>query len=171
MDSYVMARDVEVLQAVMDSRGVTVAALANQSGYAQATIYKYLSDEGRTLPSEVIRAAYAITQDPRLAALVTGDVAVGILILGEKNDEGGRGGRGRPAVRIPPFAQALPGMLKAIEALAKCGAYHHEICADEKYTRDDIQAFNQFDDFAGQAMKMIGLAIVSAKSAREAIEA
>jgi hypothetical protein len=65
-----MARDVEVLRRVMDFHGMTVAHLADRSGLSEKYIYKCLADVKR-VPSEVLTAAYELTDDLRIVQIIT----------------------------------------------------------------------------------------------------
>ncbi len=70
-DIDAMPNDAALIQRLIDEQKLTVAAIANRSGFDDKTIYGYLSGRN-TLPSLVIRAAFELTGDFRLVGLIVG---------------------------------------------------------------------------------------------------
>ncbi|MFH1417288.1 MAG: hypothetical protein ABII12_03265 [Planctomycetota bacterium] len=147
-----MARDVEVLQQVMQTHDVTANQLANRSGLAAKSIYKYLSDQ-RTLPSDVLRAAFELTCDLRLLGLISGIIPIThqfVFCRGPACNDA-RPQVAKPA-RIPPVGELLPRTSKSIEELAKALPYIGKILEDGKIDDSDRVAIQRFHGHAAAAM-------------------
>ena len=166
-----MARDVEVLQQVMEAHDLNVKRLANKSGIAQKTIYKYLSGV-RTLPSDVLRAAYEITQDQRLLHLISGaaPVVVELIPLGLSACKGGGNGHTQQTpLSIPPVKQALPRTLSAIRKAAESGECLATILEDGSVDRKDIPAMDNFLGLCNEAKRELELCRASVQADREKV--
>jgi len=169
MDDMAMSHDAEVLETVIRDHGLTVAQVATRSGYAEKTIYRYLSNEGRTLPSEVIRAVYELTADNRLILLITGSVPVQFQPLEEKRDCPHSTHGRRSPVRIPPIEDVLPRTLEAAEQVVKCGQLVAKIMADGKLDASDLSAVDKFQACISYARKQLAVCDAAMESARERV--
>ncbi len=154
-----MARDVEVLQEVMQTHDLTVKQLASRSGIAQKSIYKYLS-EVRTLPSEVLRAAFEMTLDHRLLSLITGVIPV----IHQAVFDGGpacamqshRTGA-TSQVRLPPINELLRRTCESIEAAAKAAPYMARIIEDGRVNEMDAADIAKFREHSTAARENLSL--------------
>lgn len=66
-----MSDDFILLQQVIEEHGITVNSLANRTGFAASTVYRFLAG-GATIPSVVWRVLYEQTGDVRILKLITG---------------------------------------------------------------------------------------------------
>ena len=164
-----MARFVEVLQQVMETHVLTVKALANRSGFAEKSIYKYLS-EVRTLPSDVLRAAFKITADLRLVLLIVGSVPVRIEHLGTTTKDSSRNASpSRTPIRIPQLKDVLPGLLTCMQETSQCARLVHDILADGQIDNQDLGLIVKFQSHIAEARKLLAVCDSAVESARERI--
>lgn len=145
-DVDAMPYDARLLQQLIDERALTVEALAQRSGYDDKTIYRYLAGE-RTCPSMVLRAAFELTRDLRVLALVTGGVPLVKL--------------GRADGRVPPLAEAMDETLDAVEKAADSARYMHRITRDNRFDASDFAAADKFSTHAGRAQVCLANAMAA----------
>lgn len=168
-----MARDVEVLQQVMDSHGLTVKHIAARTGIAQQSVYKYMGGI-RTLPSDVLRAAFELSGDTRILALITGSVPVEFSLPCARHEApAGNGeaciGRNQP-VRVPPIDQVLPQTLDTARRVVECGEYLAKIFADGRFDRNDLAAAAKFQEHCAAAQTQLATCAAAVEGERERIE-
>ena len=163
MDQFAMGRDAEVLQQVIQTHGLTIAQVANRSGYAEKTLYRYLSDDGRTLPSEVIRAVFELTLDNRLIRLITGLVpGQWVIALCGGKCPGNSAPTASPA-RVPPIQDLLPKTCESVEQAAKSVKYVAQIISDGSVDESDKAAMSQFSQHANRAIANLTLTLSALK--------
>lgn len=169
MDNGRMARDVEVLQQVMETHDLTVKALANRSGFAEKSIYKYLS-EVRTLPSEVLRAAFDLTYDSRLVMLITGSARVEIVLHTEPAGDSSHNTRpARPPISTQPLQETLPGMLHCLREATRGTQHLYDIMKDGVVDLHDLAHIAKFQECMAEVRKWIAITDASVESERERI--
>jgi hypothetical protein len=178
-----MPYDADLLKTVIEDHGVAVIRLAERAGYDDKTVYRYLLGE-RTLPSNVIRAAFELTHDIRLLGLVAGVVPIAILCShcvarAQRGGQGSSVGEGQGSslvppvarpLRVPPLSQALSTVLEAVERAARSGRYMQKIAADGKFTEADVLAAEKFERDAGDAQSKLALAAAAVRCMKEAVE-
>jgi hypothetical protein len=175
MDLDAMPYDADLLKTVIEDHGVAVIRLAERAGYDDKTVYRYLLGE-RTLPSNVIRAAFELTHDIRLLGLVAGVVPIAILCshcVASAQAQGRGCGADSQTVkpaRVPPLSQALATVLEAVERAARSGRYMQKIAADGKFTEADVLAAEKFERDAGDAQSKLALAAAAVRGMKEAVE-
>ena len=165
MDRDAMPRDAEILGDVLRERGVSIEALADRSGYDDKSIYRYLSGE-RTLPSNVLRAAFELTGDGRLLRLVTGAVPVCVHPLGScsSSSSGAAAIQTAAAHRVPPLPDTLINAGNAIESTGKIVRYLRDILQDGRVDVKDLVGLEKFVAEATRAGDNLALAVASANA-------
>ncbi len=163
-----MPRDTEVLHQVISTHGLSVTQVANRSGLAEKSIYKYLAGD-RTLPSDVIRAVFELTADLRLVVLITGAVPVQIQAL-ESTRDCPHDDRSRQApVHVPPPEEALSHMLAAAKGCIQCGEHLNGIFADGRVDRHDLSAIDKLMECLSKVRIEAAVCHASMESAREKV--
>lgn len=151
-DIDAMPYDAALIQRLIDEQKITVAALANRSGFDDKTIYGYLGGRN-TLPSMVLRAAYELTGDFRVVALVLG---VRPLILDMRCDackSRETPKRTPPAQPLPPISELVPTAVRSVKATAEALGYIASITADGVIDKSDTVAREKFMEHAADAMR------------------
>ena len=164
-----MPYDASLLKTVIEDHGITVQALAARSGYDDKSIYRYLLGE-RTLPSNVLRAAFELTKDMRLPGLIFGGVVIGIVCgkCAARCAAGGDETKPTPQ-RVPPLPDAMAAVLVAIERAAASGKYMHEIARDGKFDASDMMAAEKFERDATEAEKHLQIAVAAIRHYRQEV--
>lgn len=166
-----MSYDATLLKTVIEDHGVTVQALAARSGYDDKSIYRYLLGE-RTLPSNVLRAAFELTRDMRLPGLIFGCVAIGIACgkCAAKCAAAAEGAEAKSTPqRVPPLPDAMAAVLAAIERAAASGKYMHQIVRDGKFDASDMMASEKFERDATEAEKQLQIAVAAIRHYRQEV--
>ncbi len=160
----VMPHDAILLAKVLEERGVTVQALAARCGYDDKSIYRYLSG-GRTLPSIVLRAAFELTLDIRIIALIAGTVPICFHQLDRAAAQPAANPRTPP--RLPPVDQLFPQAASAVEQLAGSLKYMHKVVADGRIDASDGAAIDKFNQHAAEALRLIALTTAAVEAHRQ----
>jgi len=163
----VTSYDAELLRTLIAEDRMTVKALAMKSGRDDKTVYAYIAGI-RTVPSIVLRAAFELTRDPRIVALIL--PGLHILTPDEMAATCGKepSQPGRPE-RIPPIDQILGKTLTAAEKTIQSGRYIEKILRDGKIDRNDLAAFGKFREHAGDALRLLSQSMASAGAEVERI--
>ncbi len=138
----VMPYDATLLSSILAQHEVTVGALAMRSGYDDKSIYRYLSGE-RTVPSVVLRAAFELTADPRLIALIAGAVPVQVL--------------SGQSLCVPPMEQLVPKVSEAAKSAVDALQYVARILADGQIDDTDAAAISNFRRHAANCNRLLVL--------------
>ena len=156
-DIDAMPHDAALIQRLIDEQKITVAALANRSGFDDKTIYGYLV--GRcTLPSLVLRAAFELTQDFRLVGLVTGIIPLIVdrtrcACQSSGTDQCGTESVKRRTPPLPPVSELLPLAIASVKAAADSLGYIAVITSDGVVDpASDRYAIEKFNQHAAEAI-------------------
>jgi hypothetical protein len=146
-DIDAMPNDAALIQRLIDEQKITVAQLANRSGFDDKTIYGYLG--GRcTLPSLVLRAAFELTRDRRLIQLVAGFVPVYDLKLDSTETP-----KRTPPSSMPPVCELIPMAVASVKATADALGYIAVITTDGVVDpKSDRFAIDKFNEHAAAAI-------------------
>lgn len=161
LEPEVVPQDAELASRVMDEKCITVKSLAAQSHRHETTIYRYLSGE-KTFPSDVLRALFELSQDLRIAGLVTGLVPV---VYFQAKQEGHKPGcPSAAATRVPPIDEWLPRTCESLESVAKATKYVGQIINDGKFNRDDLKAAENLKRHACDAMRDLSIMVAAVEA-------
>lgn len=153
--------DAELLREITDEHPALpvkrLAALANRD---KSTVYRYL-DGQKTIPCDVLRAAFEATFDQRLLRLVSGRVPMVFVLAG--NGQSGAGvaeGDGFP-LRLPPISDLLSEACDSVERAAESVKHMAAIVADNRIDQSDAGEITQFQRDASAAMEHLAVVLAA----------
>ncbi len=160
----VIGYDAELLGEILDDHpDLTVKRLAFLTGRNKSTIYRYL-DGQKTLPTDVLRAAFEYTADFRLLRLIAGRVPILFSVTGDDCEVAVVAGS--PAHRISSITELLPRTCESVERAAVSVKHMAAIVADARIDQSDAAEISRFRRDANSAVERLTW-LLAALSAHE----
>ena len=129
------------VQEILRKHDVSVSQLAERAGLADSTVYEYTGGRKKTIPIDLWRALFELTQDVRILQLVTGSVETFVA----------------PIPHISATDATSDALRQLIDKRRKdieCEMAILTILSDGKIDRKDWQAIEQYRDAHPESLKL-----------------